>query len=449
MEDSIMKYRLKLTRTARKCAYLVFVFLLCHNPAAAGNQYTLSGRISDTSDNLLPDVRVALKRAGVLTRTDGNGKFSLSFNSDQPLTKDKKDVYDYLEIDKDGYQGRTVNILELSIFEKPLAEKLEPNPIGKDNVGFSTRMSMDYILPHNTVRPNPPEYLLIGESQWKDYFKGVENKKKDGVTERVFFHVYVPENVKTVKAAFLISRHGMGSIDHPVLRDFAGRHGIALVGILGDPLQRGFHPVSIIDEHLKKLGQMVNHPELATVPVLTFGHSNGTGFAAILPSQRPDRVIAWISYHSGASYHLQFPGVEKVPGLAMHGNMDQFVNAGQEQTVKNLRKYRNAALGMMMEGNVGHGPVDKGQNATWGFIVEFCEAAMRIRLNDDGTLRPVVIEQGWLGSNYDRSQGGQQELDIAPYAEFKGDRSIVNWLPDRKFAETWRLYGKTDPRPVK
>jgi len=132
----------------------------------------------------------------------------------------------------------------------------------------------------------------------------------------------------------------------------------------------------------------------------------------------------------------------------MHGHIDKFANNGQEQTVKNMRKDRNAALAMMMECNVGHFPVEKGQTATWDFIIAFCEASMRIRLNDDGTLRPVKIEQGWLGANYDRSQGGQQELAIAPYPEFKGDRSTANWLPDKIFAEAWQLYGKTDPRLI-
>lgn len=41
-------------------------------------QYTLNGTISDPSDNLLPNVRVALKLAGVSTQTDGNGNFSLT-----------------------------------------------------------------------------------------------------------------------------------------------------------------------------------------------------------------------------------------------------------------------------------------------------------------------------------------------------------------------------------
>jgi hypothetical protein len=276
----------------------------------------------------------------------------------------------------------------------------------------------------------------------------MDDKKKDGPTEQVVFQAYIPKDAKKLKAVFLLTRHGIGSIDHARLRDFANRNDVALVSVKGNPVQRGFYPVSILDEHIARLGQMLKHPEIVSLPLISFGHSNGTGFSGIFASQRPDRVIAWISYHSGAAFHLQFPGVEKVPGLVIHGNIDPFFKSGQEQTVKNLRRDRNAAIAMMLEGNVAHGPVDKDQNATWNFITAFCEAAMRIRLNDDGTLKPVVIEQGWLGANYDRSQGGQQELAIAPYAEFKGDRSIANWLPDGKFAEIWQLYAKTDPRPV-
>jgi hypothetical protein len=410
---------------------------------AADGEQVLEGTVADPSANLLPGVRVALTRAKAVTHTDGNGRFSLTFRCDQPAAKDKDGAYDYLELDKDGYQGRTIKIQDLAYFSKPVAEVLEPNPIGKDNVGFSMRLESRCALPLLLRK----DTRLIGEAEWKDYFRKVEAAPAGGATGRVEFHAYVPPGAKRLKAAFLISRHGMGTIDHPVLRDFAARHGIALVGIIGDPMQRGFHPVSLIDEPLARLGKMVNHPELATVPVLTFGHSNGTGFSAIFPARRPERVIAWISYHSGGSFHLQFPGLERVPGLAMHGNLDKFIESGQVQTVQNLRQHRQAAIAMMMEGNVGHGPVDAGQNATWRFIVEFCEAAMRIRLKDDGTLKPVEIEQGWLGAIYDRAQGGQQTLAIAPYAEYPGDKSVANWLPDRKFAEVWQLYGKTDPRP--
>jgi hypothetical protein len=413
---------------------------------ATATQYTLKGKISDENGTPLAGVRVGLRMAGLATQTDHDGQFTLLTHAGPPLSKDKANAFEYLELDKDGYMGRTINIQEPAFFDHPLSEKLSLNPVTEDRAEFTARISMDHIF-HGIGHDK--EYSLITSEQWQTFFAGLNKMKKDGPTEQVVFQAYIPKDSKRLKAMMLITRHGMGSIDHPRLRDFANRNGVALISVKGNPMQRGFYPVSIIDEHIERLGRMLKHPELVTLPLISFGHSNGTGFAGIFPSQRRERVIAWISYHSGAAFHLQFPGVEKVPGLAMHGLIDPFFKNGQEQTVKNLRKERNAALAMMIEANVAHGAVDKDQNATWEFIIQFCEAAMRIRLNQDGTLKPVVIEQGWLGANYDANKGGQQELAVAPYAEFKGDRSIANWLPDRKFAEVWQLYGRTDPRSIK
>jgi hypothetical protein len=416
--------------------------------AIARNQYCLKGTISDADDHPLPAVRVGMRSVRASTTTDSNGHFILSFSNRYLPNPDKNKPYDCVEIDKDAYLGQAFEVRDLSFFDKPLVAKLKLNPLTEDWAEFSRRMSVNYILPHGTPRP-PKDFSLISDDEWKKTLASIEGMGQEGPTEQVFFQAYVPKKAAGLKAVFLISRHGMGTIDHPKLREFADCSGVALVSVLGNSVQRGCYPVSAIDEDIDRLGQLLHHPELSKLPFFTFGHSNGTGFSALFASQRPDRAIAWISYHSGASFHLQFPGVEKVPGLAMHGQIDPFSHNGQEQTIKNLRKERNAPIALMMEGNVAHGPVDRDKNATWAFIIQFCEAAMRIRLNPDGTLRPVVIEQGWLGANYDRSQGGQQELAIAPYVEFKGDRSIANWLPDRQFAEVWQRYGKTDPRPVK
>jgi hypothetical protein len=268
--------------------------------------------------------------------------------------------------------------------------------------------------------------------------------RHDGATAEARFHAYMPKEVRRLKAAFLISRHGMGTIDHPVLRRFADEDSVGLVGVEGAPVQRGCYPLNLLDEPLQRLGQLSGHPELATVPVLTFGHSNGTGFATVYASGRPERLIGWISYHSGYDWQLLLPGVEQAPGLVMHGHLDRWLDNGQEQAVQNLRRQRNAPVGMMLEANVGHGPVDT--VATWQFVVAFCRAAMRSRLGDGDQLRPVVIANGWLGGRYDRRVGGQQELPVAPYAAFAGDASTLNWLPDREFAEIWQRYGKTSPR---
>jgi hypothetical protein len=419
---------------------LAFVF----TPRAAEG-FTLQGRVAASDGTPLEGVRVGVRLANASTKTDVQGAFLLKFNPQRPYQQDNTKTYEWIELDKDGYFGRTFEVKDLDEFHRPFSATLGPNPVTKDRAELTARMSMDHLLPQV---PAPADFALISGETWAQYFQALNERKPEGRTEQVVFQAYVPETAVKARAIFLLTRHGIGSIDQPRIRAFADRNSVALASVKGNPLQRGFYPVSLIDGYVAKLGEMLHHPELARLPIISFGHSNGTGFATIFPSQQPDRVIGWISYHSGAAFHLQFPGVEKAPGLVLHGLIDPYFKNGQVATVKNLRHDRNAPVAMMLEANVAHAPVDSDQTATWNFITAFAEAVMRIRLNEDGSLRPVIIEQGWLGATYDVERGGQQELAIAPFAEFKGDRSAANWLPDRTFAEVWQRYGKTDPRPV-
>lgn len=419
--------------------------------AMGEDTYTLKGRIMDTSGNWLNDARVGLRQIGVETQSDPNGNFVLKFTITKPLRPIRRKTIEYLDVDKEGHLGRSINIDSMDFFSQtdPIEIKLEPNPVEGDAVGFSVRMSTAnvvgvFLRELRAKKGYRNESTDIPPEAFAEIIRDRKVAPPGKQLSRAEFHVYVPETVKKVKAAFYISRHGMGGIGSPVLRKFAEDEEVALVGFLGDPVQRGLFPVSLLDKHIQRLAEMSKHPELPDVPIFAFGHSNGTGFSAGLASQRPEKVIAWVSFHSGYSSYLQFPNVGKVPALIMHGMLDDwFHRHGQDQTVANMRRKRDAAMAMMLEGSVGHGPVNA--ETTWAFIVEFCKAAMRIRLGRDGKLRPVNIESGWLGAVYDKEKGGQQLLDIAPYAEFKGDRSTANWLPDEAFARVWQQYGNTRP----
>lgn len=413
-------------------------------PGAASHE--LKGRVTDAAGAPLAGARVGFRAAGTATETDATGGFVLRLPAGLPLTPDRAKVYDYVEVDCEGWLGQTVELRDLALFEKPLEVKLTPPPVTEDRAEFTARLSLDITLPSISA---PKDFSLIADAEWQKWLAGMDARTPSAQrTEQVVFQAYVPKAAARLKAAFWLTRHGIGSIDHPRLRAFADRNEVALVSVKGNPVQRGFYPVDVLDPHLARLGQMLKRPELAALPVITFGHSNGTGFSGIIASRRPGRTLAWISYHSGAAFHLQFPRVEGVPGLVMHGLIDPFFKNGQEATVKHLRRQRHAPLTFMLEANVAHGPVDKDQNATWDFIAAYAEAALRTRLNADGTVKPVVLEQGWLGAWYDGAKGGQQELAIAPYAAFKGDPAAANWLPDETYAKVWQLYGKTDPRPV-
>ncbi|HYF35558.1 MAG TPA: hypothetical protein VD994_09740, partial [Prosthecobacter sp.] len=325
-----------------------------------GGSHVLKGRIVDEGDRPLSGVRVGLRIVGAVGETDAEGKFALPLKLERELEKDNTQTYEWVELDKEGFLGKTIEVKELEFFGREMKESLGPVVVTEEKAEFTMRMAVDDLLPSISVGK---DFALITNETWEKWLAGMGERKKTGRTEQVVFQAYVPKGVAKVKAVFLLTRHGIGSIDHPRLRDFADRNGVGLVSVKGNPVQRGFYPVSLIDEPVARLGGMLKHPELGQAPVISFGHSNGTGFSGIFASRRPERVIGWISYHSGASWHLQFPGVEKVPGLVMHGLMDPFLKNGQVETVKNLRRERNAVVAMMLEANVAHGPADKGQNA--------------------------------------------------------------------------------------
>ncbi|MDB9742079.1 hypothetical protein OAB00_04445, partial [Akkermansiaceae bacterium] len=312
-----------------------------------------------------------------------------------------------LHVERKGHEKKVFRIKDTAFFKKPLEVKLNQLGLSDEVFGFSAEME----APANR--------------------KGT---KAD-------FHVYIPESVEKVKAAFYISRHGMGDITKPVLKKFAEEENLALIGMFGDPVQRGVDDVANLDVYIEKLAEMSGHPELVDAPIMTFGHSNGTGFAASYPRDRPERVIAWVGFHPGFNNYISFENTDQVPAMIMCGEKDKYLlNARQDQEVAKLRKSRNAAMNIMMEGGVGHGPADA--DTTWTFITEFLKAAMRTRLNEDGTLKPVEIENGWLGGQYELEKGGRQELEISPYAIYSGDPSSASWLPDEEFAQAWQKFGK-------
>lgn len=390
----------------------------------AGN--IVIGNVQDSSSNNLPDVIVQVAGPENQTVTDDNGDFTLEIGKSTPVT---------IHFHKQGY----ISVVKDSMKSGArVCVKLQPVANDDGLVRCSEPVSMTHAL--TWLRSKDPEML----DSKVDEKKFIEMVNRYGMAEEksVEFRIRLPEGDGEIKALFLISEHGVGKylMESCSTWEFADQNSLALVGVLGDPVQRGIYPNSFLDGMLAKIGGQLNCSELATVPVLTFGHSNGTGFSAFYAASNPDRTVGWISYHSGGCWHLEFPGIESVPGLVMHGLKDKFFQ-GQEQTVDMLRSKRNAAVCMTMEPFVSHWPADR--EATYNFIYEFCEACLRIRMNDNG-LKPVDIKSGWLGARYDNSKGGAQKLEVAPYADFKGEKNTANWLPDETFARIWQAYCSKD-----
>lgn len=383
----------------------------------AQSPYTLKGLIMDESDNLLADIKVTLEPHSIETRCDPNGNFTLEVD---PYHSANSNTTYTLKAEEIGYQDASIEITsqQLASGLDDIVLELTTNPISGDVLGFAVHMGGEDV---------------------------------DSTEETTaWFHVYIPDAVDNVRAAFYVSRHGIGDITREDMQRFATEEEIALVAFFGTPVQRGIEPVSIVDEYIDSLAVLSGHPELPGVPIMTFGHSNGTGFAASWPRDRPEQCIAWMSYHPGFTDYLQYKNTDKIPSMVMVGSVDGYFNpeydptegrrgSRQDLTVYSQRENYNAAMNVMVEGGVGHHPND--HDATWGFIYEYLRAAMRIRLADDGTLNNIDIESGSLGSHYDLDMGGRQMLYIDSYADYSGNKNRANWFPDQQFAQLWQCYG--------
>jgi len=274
-------------------------------------------------------------------------------------------------------------------------------------------------------------------------------EKGEGKKEDVVFNLWLPDSAEAVKGLVVMSGHGSGETlyRHPRLRALARELHLGLFKFVGNPVQRGFWPRSLLDERLRAFGETCSHPELACAPLFLYGHSNGTGFSALYPAAEGTRVWAWVSMRPGITFQVYQPGAAHVPGLVIFGENDPFLarptQAENLAVVPLMRKRHQAVWCCAVEPKTGHGPGEK----TWPLVLSFLRHTFAARVpaetdlrNGPAALKALAIEKGCLGQNWDSSKGGYQTLAVAPYAEFAGDTSSASWLVNAAFAADWQQF---------
>lgn len=285
----------------------------------------------------------------------------------------------------------------------------------------------------------------LSDAQWAEAVK----QKGEGKEEEVKFDLWIPEGVESARGIVVISGHGSGEMlfKHAELRKIARELHLALFKFVGNPMQRGFWPRSLLYDRLKDFGARSQHPELSNAPLFLYGHSNGTGFSAIFPATEGARVWAWVSMRPGTTYQVYQPGAAKVPGMIIFGEDDAFfARPSKEQNmavVEAMRKKHHALWHYAVEPKSGHGPGER----TWPLVFSFLRHsfAARVPADADPSEGPVKLnelkaESGFLGQNWNATTGGYQTLPIAPLADFTGDKSTASWLLDAAFAADWQTF---------
>jgi len=199
-----------------------------------------------------------------------------------------------------------------------------------------------------------------------------------------------------------------------------------------------------LDEGLKEFAPKSGHPELVNLPFAGVGHSAG-GMVSAVMLKTPERTLTtcvscgWIADPAKLS-----PEAAAVPHAFTLGAIpDAFkMLPGIEERFLPARK-DGRPWGLAVQWECAH---DWGNSAA--FFAPWIVAVCEMRLPKDWAplagppkLLDVKQESGWLG---DRASVEGNFATVASWADYKGDKALATWFPNRYVAFVWRAMMSKD-----
>jgi pimeloyl-ACP methyl ester carboxylesterase len=184
---------------------------------------------------------------------------------------------------------------------------------------------------------------------------------------------------------------------------------------------------------LSQFGEQSLHPELATIPILFVGHSQGGCTAYGFSRAHGARVAGFVTMKGGCHNPGPAQAAATVPGLLLIGRFDAPHRSENITGVFQAGRAAGAPWARSIDA-FGHEPM-----ADLDFMFDWIDAVLTARLpaTAEAPLRAMTETAGWLG---DPSSGS-----IATYSCYGSTRSSASWLPSRETALRWqRMAGGTD-----
>ena len=174
------------------------------------------------------------------------------------------------------------------------------------------------------------------------------------------------------------------------------------------------------------------HPELASVPILFVGHSQGGCTAYGFSRAHAARVAGFVTMKGGCHNPGPAGAATTVPGFFLIGRLDEPHRTVNITPVFEAGRAAGAPWSLSIDA-FGHGPI-----ADIDLLFDWIDAVLAARLpaTAGAPLRAMTETVGWLG---DRSTGA-----VSTYACYGSTRSSASWLPSREAALGWqRMAGGT------
>ena len=177
---------------------------------------------------------------------------------------------------------------------------------------------------------------------------------------------------------------------------------------------------------LFQFGAQSRHPELANVPILLVGHSQGGCTAYGFTRAHAARVAGFVTMKGGC--HAPGPpgAATAVPGFFLIGRQDAPHRTANITPVFEAGRAAGAPWSLSTDA-FGHGPI-----VDLDLMFDWIDAVLTARLSATAgaPLRAMTETAGWLGN---RSTGA-----VSTYACYAAARASASWLPSRAAALGWQ-----------
>ncbi len=268
--------------------------------------------------------------------------------------------------------------------------------------------------------------------------------------------MWIPPGVNPIKGVF-ISGHGGGSGDSrnfardENIRAFAMRLGFAVAGLHNFPGRETYNDgAKVFFNALNEFAKLGYHPEIANLPFVMYGSSNGGAAAYGFVNYAPERAICFVS-NVGAGYNPEIPVDEalEVPGIFIIGKFDALIGQrGIDRTKEMIYKVRQkGALWSWALELKGHE-----DGCSFDVYMKLVEQAVILRYPKNTNpakskvnLISINEKDGWLVNQESWSSGITQ---IASYSDYKGDKAMAGWVLNKDMAYVYRSLA-THHNPLK
>ena len=258
--------------------------------------------------------------------------------------------------------------------------------------------------------------------------------------------LWIPPGVHPVRGLF-ISGHGGGGGDSrnfardENIRALAMRLGFAVAGLHNFPGRRVYEEgAPVFFEALDLFAGMGHHPELAHLPFVMYGSSNGGSATYGFVNYAPERAICFVANVSaGGNPGVPVDEALRVPGIFIMGKFDALIGQrGIDRTARMMSyaRERGALWSWALE--------LKGHEDGFSFDIymKLVEQAVALRYPKNGDpskgkvkLHALKEEDGWL---VDQDSWESGLTYVESYKNYKGDRTKAGWVLNQDLAFVYR-----------